>query len=525
MSSTEKYFKIKNGLQFDDGTYVTTANGLQGPTGPQGNQGLTGPTGAVGPTGSQGNAGSTGPTGPTGASGSTGSNGPTGPTGSQGSQGVAGPTGPTGSTGSQGTTGATGPTGPTGSTGLGYSGQSVSLNAFAGANASGTTTYNLTAGKTNSQYAYQIGDYVRISFDASNYFYATINSFPSSTTINITASPGAGSTGQSGDWFLSIAGIQGQTGATGSTGSTGSKGDTGNTGPTGPTGPQGTAGTNGTNGSVGATGPTGPTGAGGSTGSTGPTGPTGPGGSTGGTGATGPTGLGFGNLVSTTSIAIGTGSKAFTVNQANGANAYQVGARVRVSNPGAPANYMEGVIASYSTTTLTVTVDATGGSGTFASWNFDIAGAVGATGPTGATGTNGSTGPTGPTGAGPTGPTGAGPTGPTGATGSSGSGADSVFAYTFSATFAPTYSNGGIQTTTITANITSIAFTSPTSGQSITILATMGGSGSYTLPASGATLKYANGIRTLSTAVGAIDMITITYIGTVYYVSITRGYA
>jgi hypothetical protein len=38
-------------------------------------------------------------------------------------------------------------------------------------------------------------------------------------------------------------------------------------------------------------------------------------------------------------------------------------------------------------------------------------------------------------------------------------------------------------------------------------------------------LKYANGVKTLSSAVGAIDLITISYIGTVYYVSITRGYA
>jgi hypothetical protein len=348
MSSTEKYFKIKNGLQFDDGTYVTTANGLTGPTGPTGNQGLPGASGPTGPTGS------TGSTGPTGA---------VGPTGSQGNAGSTGPTGPTGASGSNGTNG---PTGPTGSTGLGYDGQSVSLVAVAGANQSGTATYSLTSGKTNSQYAYQVGSRVRVAYDASNYFEGVINSFPSSTSISINVNYGVGATGQTGDWFLSIAGQLGPTGSTGSTG------------PTGPTGSTGA--------------------------------------------------------------------------------------------------------------------------------NSTVAGPTGPTGSTGAASTVG------------------GPTGPTGSTGSSGTGLDTVFAYTFSATFAPTFSNGAIQTTTVTANITSLAFTSPTSGQTITIVATQDATGNRTLPASSSTLKYANGVKTLSGPNG-IDFITISYIGTVYYVSITRGYA
>jgi hypothetical protein len=60
MTITEKYFKIKNGLQFDDGSFVTTAEGLQGATGPAGAQGSQGQTGATGP------AGATGATGPSG---------------------------------------------------------------------------------------------------------------------------------------------------------------------------------------------------------------------------------------------------------------------------------------------------------------------------------------------------------------------------------------------------------------------------------------------------------------------------
>jgi hypothetical protein len=157
----------------------------------------------------------------------------------------------------------------------------------------------------------------------------------------------------------------------------------------------------------------------------GPTGPTGP------QGPVGATGVGYVNLSSTSSVAIGTGSKVFTTNIANTATAFAVGQRVRAASTATPANFMEGVIASFSGTTLTITVDFTGGSGTLASWNIVATGTVGATGPTGPTGVTGpagATGATGPTGltgvtgaTGPTGPTGpAGATGPTGLTGATG---------------------------------------------------------------------------------------------------------
>jgi hypothetical protein len=73
-----------------------------------------------------------------------------------------------------------------------------------------------------------------------------------------------------------------------------------------------------------------------------------------------------------------------------------------------PTNYVEGIITSFSGTSLIITSDAFGGTGTYTSWNVVAAGNVGSTGPTG---------PTGPTGAASTvaGPTGStGPTGPTG---------------------------------------------------------------------------------------------------------------
>ncbi len=70
---------------------------------------------------------------------------------------------------------------------------------------------------------------------------------------------------------------------------------------------------------------------------------------------------------SVTSLAIATGSKVFTTQSSL---AWQVGERVRASSDASAVNYMEGVVASYSGTTLTVTVDTIGGSSTYADWTI-----------------------------------------------------------------------------------------------------------------------------------------------------------
>jgi hypothetical protein len=138
----------------------------------------------------------------------------------------------------------------------------------------------------------------------------------------------------------------------------------------------------------------------GSAGANGATGPTGTAGGAGATGPTGPTGIGYAGLTSSTSTLIGTGSRTFTTNLADTATAITVGNRVRIAYTITPTNYVEGIITAFSGTTLVMTSDATGGSGTYTSWNITVTGNVGATGPTGPSGT----GPTGPSGA--TGPTG-----------------------------------------------------------------------------------------------------------------------
>ena len=97
--------------------------GAIGPAGPQGAQGLAGPAGATGPAGPQGGqglagpAGATGPAGPQGAQGLAGPAGATGPAGPQGGQGLAGPQGPVGPEGPRGDTGAQGLAGPMGPAG------------------------------------------------------------------------------------------------------------------------------------------------------------------------------------------------------------------------------------------------------------------------------------------------------------------------------------------------------------------------------------------------------------------------
>jgi hypothetical protein len=70
---------------------------------------------------------------------------------------------------------------------------------------------------------------------------------------------------------------------------------------------------------------------------------------------------------STTSLAIEVASKSFTVAAGLG---YIVGQRVRATSAANAANFMEGVVSSYSSTTLAVAVDTIGGTGTLADWTI-----------------------------------------------------------------------------------------------------------------------------------------------------------
>jgi len=166
------------------------------------------------------------------------------------------------------------------------------------------------------------------------------------------------------NYYVVINGGAGPQGAAGAAGGTGATGATGATGPAGSTGATGAAGS------------AGPAGATGATGATGPAGPAGAAGAAGAAGGTGASGAGY-LATSTTSLAIGTGSTAFTT---QAGLAYGAGARVRAASAADGTNYMEGLATAYSGTTLTINVTATGGSGVHADWNINLAGQPGTNG-------------------------------------------------------------------------------------------------------------------------------------------------
>ena len=84
---------------------------------------------------------------------------------------------------------------------------------------------------------------------------------------------------------------------------------------------------------------------------------------------------------STTSVAIGTGTKVFTTQSGK----FFDDSFVLITSDADENNYMHG-LASYTGTTLTVDVTTIGGSGTLADWTIKVSGAKGATGATGAAG-------------------------------------------------------------------------------------------------------------------------------------------
>ena len=73
---------------------------------------------------------------------------------------------------------------------------------------------------------------------------------------------------------------------------------------------------------------------------------------------------------SSTSLAVGTGSTTFATQSGL---AYTAGARARASSAADGANYMEGLVTSYSGTSLAINADTIGGSGTHTDWDINLA--------------------------------------------------------------------------------------------------------------------------------------------------------
>ena len=90
-------------------------------------------------------------------------------------------------------------------------------------------------------------------------------------------------------------------------------------------------------------------------------------------------------------------------------------------------------------------------------------------------------------------------------------------------TITPNAANGNVQTITLTGNITLNALASPVSGQTLTLIIKQPATGGPRLLTS--SMLFAGGVKTLSTGANAIDMLTISYIGTTYYASLVTGFA
>ena len=218
-------------------------------------------------------------------------------------------------------------------------------------------------------------------------------------------------------------GAQGVQGAAGTVGAQGVQGATGSAGAQGAVGAQGAAGTNGAQGAVGAQGAAGTNGAQGVQGATGSAGAQGVQGAAGAQGVQGAVGIGYTALTSTTSQLIAsTGTtNTLTVSVTSASSAFTVGQRVRIFNTVTPTNFMEGPIATYSGTSMTITIQNSGGSGTYTAWTIVNTGQVGAQGVQGAAGSAGAQGVQGATGTGAQGAVGAqGSAGAQGAVGAQG---------------------------------------------------------------------------------------------------------
>lgn len=114
-------------------------------------------------------------------------------------------------------------------------------------------------------------------------------------------------------------------------------------------------------------------------------------------GPMGATGPGY-TATSTSSVAIGAGSKTLTIGTGK---AYSAGMRARAYSTSDPTKWMEGLVTAYTGGDLTINVDKTNGSGTITNWTVNVAGEPGATGAKGDKGDTGNTGSTGAAGASP----------------------------------------------------------------------------------------------------------------------------
>jgi hypothetical protein len=93
---------------------------------------------------------------------------------------------------------------------------------------------------------------------------------------------------------------------------------------------------------------------------------------------------------------------------------------------------------------------------------------------------------------------------------------------TGAATLTPNVAAGTIYQYTLTGNITLSSLTNAVAGSSMTLILKQDGTGGRTLTS---TMIFAGGVKTLSTAASAIDVMSVFYDGTTYYASLGKGFA
>lgn len=94
---------------------------------------------------------------------------------------------------------------------------------------------------------------------------------------------------------------------------------------------------------------------------------------------------------------------------------------------------------------------------------------------------------------------------------------------TVTTSYTPTLSNGAVQTITAGGNFTLAAASGMTSGTSICLIITQDGTGGRVMTAD-SSYKFSAGLKTLSTAAGSVDLVTIFYDGSRYLCALNRGY-
>lgn len=105
---------------------------------------------------------------------------------------------------------------------------------------------------------------------------------------------------------------------------------------------------------------------------------------------------------------------------------------------------------------------------------------------------------------------------------------ETVYELSYAATITPDVANGNVQEITLTGNVAFAGFSSPETGQSLTLLLHQDGTGSRLFSeglSSASLMLFAGGDSTLTTDANATDIMTIVYIDGIYYASLAKDFS